>query len=449
MLIWKMWNHFSATGRTPVSYTHLDVYKRQVKESRGRLSYLTPDRTKPITARKLGDDFDKAAVLALLTQNANRAAEQTKAIPEYPAAAKKPSQGEKTAKTTPADNTLPVSYTHLDVYKRQAQDIPGEIAVIRLVPARKDWNDVLRQQGDIPSRKFIAETITLRELPTAQPVPMLRMADVELTSVEWLWFPYIPFGKLTIIQGNPCLLYTSAVHQPDREDGGIPNPHFHVLCPIRPIKQDGKWGLKQRRVYELDEDGNRIRDANGRYVFNAVPTTDWGSPETLEHWRQTWAELCNAKFAEKGIDVRIDHRSYERQGVDLLPTVHEGATVRAMEKKGIRTEKGEFNRWIKATNAVIRDIKKKIALLFDWIAEAKAELAKPQAPDLVSLLNAYYTSRRAGAYSQKGKVSNLKEMNETFNYLRANGIYSLEDLESRVSEHSAATVSYTHLGIDL
>ena len=77
-----------------------------VKESRGRLSYLTPDRTKPITARKLGDDFDKAAVLALLTQNANRAAEQTKAIPEYPAAAKKPSQGEKTAKTTPADNTL-------------------------------------------------------------------------------------------------------------------------------------------------------------------------------------------------------------------------------------------------------------------------------------------------------------------------------------------------------
>ena len=45
-----------------------------------------------------------------------------------------------------------------------------------------------------------------------------------------------------------------AVHQPDREDGGIPNPHFHVLCPIRPIEQNGKWGLKQRRVYELDED---------------------------------------------------------------------------------------------------------------------------------------------------------------------------------------------------
>ena len=77
-----------------------------VKESRGRLSYLTPDRTKPITARKLGDDFDKAAVLALLTQNAHSAAEQTTDIPEDPAAVKKPSQGEKTTNTTPADNTL-------------------------------------------------------------------------------------------------------------------------------------------------------------------------------------------------------------------------------------------------------------------------------------------------------------------------------------------------------
>ena len=226
-----------------------------------------------------------------------------------------------------------------------------------------------------------------------------------------------------------------AVHQPDREDGGIPNPHFHVLCPIRPIEQNGKWGCKQHRVYELDEDGNRIRDADGNFVFNAVPTTDWGSPETLEHWREAWAEMCNAKFAEKGLDVRIDHRSYERQGVDLLPTIHEGATVRAMEKKGIRTEKGEFNRWIKATNAVIKDIRKKISLLFDWITEIKAELAKPQTPDLVSLLNDYYTQRKAGAYSQKGKISNLKEMNETYNYLRANGIYTLEDLESRLQSH--------------
>ena len=144
-----------------------------------------------------------------------------------------------------------------------------------------------------------------------------------------------------------------AVHQPDRDDGGIQNPHFHVLCPIRPILPDGSWGSKQRREYLLDEHGERIRDEAGNYVFNAVPTTDWGSPDTLEHWRQAWAELCNAKFAEKGLDCRIDHRSYERQGVEQLPTVHEGPTVKAMEQKGIRTDKGDLNRWIRKTNAKI------------------------------------------------------------------------------------------------
>ena len=143
------------------------------------------------------------------------------------------------------------------------------------------------------------------------------------------------------------------------------------------------------------------------------------------------------QVCRKGLDVRIDHRSYERQGLDLLPTVHEGATVRAMEKKGIRTEKGEFNRWIKATNAVIREVKNRIAALFDWIKEAKAELAKPQAPTLVSLLTAYYSQRSAGAYSQKSKTANLKEFNEVFNYLQANGIFTLDDLEARTAAVSS------------
>ena len=61
------------------------------------------------------------------------------------------------------------------------------------------------------------------------------------------------------------------------------------MCPIRPIEPDDKWGNKQRREYVLDEDGNRIRGEAGNYVFNAVPTTDWGSLETLEAWRQACA----------------------------------------------------------------------------------------------------------------------------------------------------------------
>ena len=83
-----------------------------------------------------------------------------------------------------------------------------------------------------------------------------------------------------------------AVHMPDPK-GGIPNPHFHVLCPIRPINPDGSWGSKQKREYLLDKSGRRVRDANGNYVWKSVPTTDWGQKETLLHWREEWAKYVN------------------------------------------------------------------------------------------------------------------------------------------------------------
>ena len=120
------------------------------------------------------------------------------------------------------------------------------------------------------------------------------------------------------------------------------------MCPIRPLNPDGTWGAKQRRVYR----------ANGK--FDAVPTTDWGRPETLEAWREAWAALCNAKLEEKGLPCRIDHRSFERQGVDQLPTVHEGVAVRQMEAKGIVTDKGEHNRWIKSASAMLRTLGERI-----------------------------------------------------------------------------------------
>ena len=227
-----------------------------------------------------------------------------------------------------------------------------------------------------------------------------------------------------------------AIHQPDKEDGGIPNPHFHVLCPIRPILEDGKWGSKQRRVYRLDEDGNRILDSKGKPLFDAVPTTDWGSPETLEYWRETWAKMCNAKFEEKGLSCRIDHRSYLRQGLDLLPTVHEGPAVRQMEARGIATDKGSLNRWIKATNALLKDLRQKVKTLMGWIGEVREELSKPQAPTLADLLGAYYGARSAGAWSSRGKVGNLQKFADTVNYLTEQKLYTVDDLEARVTSHS-------------
>ena len=122
--------------------------------------------------------------------------------------------------------------------------IPDKIPVIRLVPARKDWNDVLRQKAEITNRKFIAETIPMREPPEIQPVPMLRMADVELTSVEWLWFPYIPFGKLTIIQGNPGEGKTYfAMRLAAACTNRKPLPGMETLEPFNIIYQTAEDGL--------------------------------------------------------------------------------------------------------------------------------------------------------------------------------------------------------------
>ena len=221
-----------------------------------------------------------------------------------------------------------------------------------------------------------------------------------------------------------------AVHSPDKEDVGISNPHFHVMCPIRPLDEHGRWGNKQRREYVLDEHGERIRDEAGNYVFNAVPTTDWGSPETLEHWRQAWADLCNAKFSEKDLDCRIDHRSYERQGIEQIPTVHGGPSVRAMKAKGIRTDKGDFNRWVRKTNAMLREAKNKIASLLEWLKAVKEELSKPQPPMLNDLLMTYYNNRNKGAYSTKAKTANLQRYADAFRFLQEKQLFTTDDLDA-------------------
>ena len=210
-----------------------------------------------------------------------------------------------------------------------------------------------------------------------------------------------------------------AVHQPDKA-GGIENPHFHVLCPIRPLNLNASWGAKQRRVYRKD----------GK--FDAVPTTDWGKPETLEEWRKAWAELCNAKFKEKELECRIDHRSYEKQGVDQAPTIHEGVAVRQMEARGIATDKGERNRWIRSANAMLRTLREKLKALTVWLTELRAELDKPQQPTLAELLADYCDARNAGAWSSKAKLSNLKHFAAAAAYLLENGLHTLDDLQARL-----------------
>ena len=249
-----------------------------------------------------------------------------------------------------------------------------------------------------------------------------------------------------------------AVHSPDKEDGGISNPHFHVMCPIRPLDEHGRWGNKQRREYVLDEHGERIRDEAGNYVFNAVSTTDWGSPETLEHWRQVWADLCNQKFAEKSLDCQIDHRSYERQGIDQLPTVHVGVSATQMEKKGIVTERGELNRNINAANRILREIRRLVRGLKDWIAElkerktallealteARAQASEPTIPQLLARYMEQRSEERADWTSKgklKGAVSDFNKVQAAMEFLRQKEISTVGTLDRQLDGISETAVA--------
>ena len=231
-----------------------------------------------------------------------------------------------------------------------------------------------------------------------------------------------------------------AVHEGKSKNEDEPdNPHFHVLAPIRPFTEDGRWGNKQKREYVLDEDGNRIKDAKGKDIFNAVSTTGWNDPELLKEWRRAWTEKVNEKFRECHMAARIDHRSYKEQGIDLIPTIHEGYEVRAMEKKGIKTIIGELNRAIRQFNQMFISLKESIQWMKTAYEEMKVELDRRQNPTLLESLQDYYDKKTQGRLplpnfyaemKRRGKnLSNLQEFAKSINYLQTHKIETMEDIE--------------------
>lgn len=131
-------------------------------------------------------------------------------------------------------------------------------------------------------------------------------------------------------------------------DKGDGNPHAHILLTTRPLDCAGRWMDKQHRNYLLDENGERIFDAaKGRYKLGrSVKTHDWDDPDRVQEWRAGWAEACNAQFRQYGIDKEVTCLSYARQDIDREPTKHLGAKVRAMEERGVLTDRGNDNRRI-------------------------------------------------------------------------------------------------------
>ena len=234
-----------------------------------------------------------------------------------------------------------------------------------------------------------------------------------------------------------------AIHDPDPPGH---NPHCHIMLTMRAMDENGKWLPKSRKVYDLDENGERIKLPSGRWKSHKEDTVDWNEQYHAEEWRHGWKVIQNRYLEMAGSSERVDMRSYERQGLDVIPTVHMGAAVSALERKGVETNIGNLNRDIKAANRMMRAIRSTIKNLRNWIAEltaaAKDALAEMEAdkqnasPNLSALLQDYMDLRKAersewSKYGQqKGTVDDLKAVSKAMIYLKEHMLFTLEDLDT-------------------
>lgn len=241
-------------------------------------------------------------------------------------------------------------------------------------------------------------------------------------------------------------------------DTGGGNPHAHILLTMRPLDEKGAWLPKSKKEYVLDENGEKIRLPSGRYKTRKVDLVDWNSRENAEVWRRAWADLANEYLAQNNRPERIDHRSYERQGIEQIPTVHVGVSATQMEKKGIVTERGELNRNIKAANRILREIRRLVRGLKDWIAElkekkaallealaeARAQASEPTIPQLLARYMEQRGEERADWTSKgklKGAVSDFNKVQAAMEFLRQKEISTVETLDRQldgISENAVA-----------
>ncbi|HGD7044505.1 TPA: MobQ family relaxase [Streptococcus agalactiae] len=244
-----------------------------------------------------------------------------------------------------------------------------------------------------------------------------------------------------------------AIHDESRE--GNQNIHAHIMTIVRPINEDGTWGQKSKKEYILDEKGEKILSKNGKPKTRKVELTSWNDKGNVEKWRENFSKLCNEYLAKNKIEKRVDHRSFKRQGIKQIPTIHLGASASAMERKGIRTEKGDINREIKKQNELLKNIGNEIKKITSWLAGFKDKLkesykeykdqSKKQIENESGLFNLYeYLSfyqemqenNRAGLsfYGKRNKaIYDLKRYASGINYLRENKIKTISDLQGHIN----------------
>ena len=244
-----------------------------------------------------------------------------------------------------------------------------------------------------------------------------------------------------------------AIHQGNDEGNG--NIHAHIMTTVRPLNQDGTWGAKSKKEYLLDKQGNKILGKNGKPKTRKIDLTDWNNKENAEKWREHFATFCNQYLEKAGEQKRVDHRSYQRQGKEEIPTIHLGASAGALERKGVETEKGNINREIKKHNSIVKAVRERIAEITSWLndftkvlfdkyeqykQEKKEEYEnKAELFNLYEYISIYYDlqgekARKLNPYASNKKIgADLRRFSKARIYLKDNNLKTIADLQEKIS----------------
>lgn len=195
-------------------------------------------------------------------------------------------------------------------YTRKGGVAYAAILLPRNAPARyRDRQTLWNAVEQVETRR---DAQLAREIMVALPRELTRQQNITLLR-DYVQSAFVSRGMAADI----------AMHDPR---GDNHNPHAHIMLTMRSFTADGDWCPQKERA--------------------------WNQSELFCAWRESWARYANEHLQRAGIDARIDHRSYAEQGIDRLPTVHLGKAAAALERAGVLTDKGRYNRCALAHNDV-------------------------------------------------------------------------------------------------
>ena len=263
---------------------------------------------------------------------------------------------------------------------------------------------------------------------------------IELSKAQWERL-LSDFVSDTFVSDGMCA--DVAIHDPYPPGH---NHHAHILLTVRPLNEKGKWQYKTEKEYLCVKNGKeqgftaaefKQAQADGwekQYQYKVgkkkvymVPSSAqaqgyervskypkstkygrqnpiserWNSEEQLVFWRKAWADVTNLHLERAGQEERIDQRSHVERGLDEQPTIHEGVTARALEKKGIVSDRCELNRQIKADNALLRELKAAVKKLMQVVKVAVPALAEAMEFLRANMIVFRYQIRYAGLGKHK------------------------------------------------